>query len=125
MQRHAPFERIGGFGPTSSTAIGKEIPDDRDGFGPETITTNPGVTNNTYVFKSHFYFKPSGAEDTNVSVRVIYANQSANVYCDYTKTITDFQNRAIEDVGTFGPALAELATSDAAAFGALGCIQPD
>jgi len=99
--------------------------DDRDGYGPETITTEPGVSGNTYVFKSHFYYKPSDAEDTNVSVRVIYANQSANVYCDYTKTIENFPNREIEDVGTFGPALAELASSDPMAFGALGCIQPE
>jgi hypothetical protein len=99
--------------------------DDVDGFGPETITSDAGRTGLTYDVRLHYYSdhgNPSPA--TNPTVRVIYASESANVFCDITRTVPDFRNGAWVNIGIFGPDLASLASSDPAQFSALGCRQP-
>jgi hypothetical protein len=100
--------------------------DDVDGFGPETITSLPGRTGLTYDFRIHYYSDRgnNGRPQTDVTVRVIYANQSANVFCDITRVVPDFRDRAWGNIGVFGPDLVSLATSDPARFSALGCIRP-
>ena len=96
--------------------------DDVDGYGPETITSNPGVAGATFDVKIHYYSDHGNAEPpTDVTVRVIYAQQQAGVFCDNTTVVTNFQAYEWRVIGRYGPELAEMATSEAARFEALGC----
>jgi hypothetical protein len=101
--------------------------DDVDGYGPETITSNSGnQAGLTYDFRLHYYSDHGNSSpQTDVTVRVIYANESSNVFCDVTRVVRDFRNGAWENIGIFGPELAGLASSDPARFTALGCSQPE
>ena len=77
--------------------------DDVNGFGPETFTSTPGTAGLNYEVKVHYY-SDHGNGDTNVTMRVVYYDESTGQLCDISAT----QNMASYEwwsVGMFGPGL--------------------
>ena len=100
--------------------------DDVDGYGPETITSNGGRSGLTYDVRLHYYSDHGNSSpQTNPTVRVIYANETANVFCDVTRTVPNFLDGAWANIGVFGPNLVDLAVSNPTSFTSLGCHQPE
>ena len=78
--------------------------DDVNGFGPETFTSTPETSGQDYEVRVHYY-SDHGNGPTEVTIRVVYYDQSTGETCDVTAT----QTMASHDwwsVGMFGPGLA-------------------
>lgn len=84
------------------TSWGELDIDDIDGFGPETLTSKPSVSGETYDVRIHYY-SDHGNGATNATARVIYADPEGGV-CDVSAS-RDLSDGDWWSVGTFAPGL--------------------
>ncbi len=97
---HAAGEEVAYY--NLQTSWGELDIDDIDGFGPETITSDPSVGDERYDVRIHYY-SDHGNGPTTATTRVIYADPDGGV-CDVTVS-KRLSNDEWWNVGTFAPGL--------------------